>query len=92
MWIDGPDELRLDRQGEYKLCTNTVIEDESKVKIEIQTSPSDKDSIRQDVDKDGNVVFIVRANAQNKLGKLILVAYYDKVECATKAVEIIPLW
>ena len=88
LWIEGPNELRLDRQGEYNLSTNTVIEDPSKVEIKIQSSPSDKDTIRKDEDNK----YIVRANAKNKLGKLILVAYYDGQECATKTVEIIPLW
>ena len=88
LWIEGPNELRLDRQGEYNLITNTVIEDPSKVEIKIQSSPSDKDTIRKDEDNK----YIVRANAKNKLGKLILVAYYDGQECATKTVEIIPLW
>lgn len=88
VWIEGPDELRLDRQGEYSLATNTAIEDPSKVTIKIQSSPSDKDSIR----KESNNKFIVRANAKNKLGQLLLVASYDNVECATKIVEIVPLW
>jgi hypothetical protein len=70
------------------LATNTAIEDPSKVKIKIQSSPSDKDSIRKEADNK----FIVRANAKNKLGQLILVASYDNVECATKTVEIVPLW
>ena len=88
LWIEGPDQIRLDRQGKYSLATNTIIEDPSKVVIKIQTSPSDKDSIR----KENNNEFIVHANAKNKTGQLILVALYDEVECATKTVEIIPLW
>ena len=88
MWIEGPDQLRLDRQGEYSLATNTVIEDASKVEIEIQSSPSKKDSIRKEEDNK----FIVRANALNELGQIVLVAKYDDTECATKTVEIIPLW
>ena len=35
MWIDGPDELRLDRQAEYSLVTNLLINDPSKVEITI---------------------------------------------------------
>lgn len=88
VWIKGPDELRLDRQGNYSLATNTVIEDPSKVKIKIQSAPSDKDTIRKVDDNE----FIVHANAKNKTGQLVLVAYYNEVECATKTVEIVPLW
>ena len=88
MWIEGPDELRLDRQGEYSLKSNLPINNPEQVKIVIQSSPSDKDVIRQE---DYNK-FIVRANAKNKLGQLTLVAKYNDVECATKTVEIIPLW
>ena len=88
LWIEGPDKLRLDRQGEYSLATNTVINDSSLVTIKIQSSPSDKDAIRKEADNK----FIVRANAKNKLGQLVLVALYDNVECATKTVEIVPLW
>ena len=88
VWIEGPSELRLDRYADYTLQTNTVIEDLSKVKIEIQSAPSDKDSIRQAADNK----FILHANAKNKLGQLVLVASYDGVECATKTVDIIPLW
>ena len=88
LWIDGPDELRLDRQGVYVLQSNTIIEDPTKVEIKIISSPSDKDAIR----KDDENKYIVHANGKNKLGQLVLAAYYDNVECATKTVEIIPLW
>ena len=88
MWIEGPDELRLDRQGEYSLKSNVPINESKNVKIVIQSSPSEKDTIRQEEDNK----FIVHANAKNKLGQLILVASYNDVECATKTIEIIPLW
>ena len=88
LWIEGPNELRLDRQAEYHLATNTVIEDSSKVEIRIQSSPSDKDTIKKKEDNS----YIVHANAKNKLGKLVLQALYDGIECATKTVEIIALW
>ena len=61
---------------------------EGKVEIEIQSSPSKKDSIRKEEDNK----FIVRANALNELGQIVLIAKYDGTECATKTVEIIPLW
>jgi hypothetical protein len=46
------------------------------------------------LDDNGQIIpnaYILHANAQNKLGKLILVATYNDVEY-TKTVEIIPLW
>ena len=95
-YIDGPDQLRLDRQGVYTLQGNALIDSED-VLINIQEDPSAKKkpsdyaTIRQDVDKEGNRIFVLHANAQNKLGKLVLVATYNNVEY-TKTVEIIPLW
>ena len=88
VWIEGPDTIRLDRQAEYSLQTNTAFDDLSAIKIKIQSSPSDKDSIR----KEANNKFVVHANGKNKTGKLILVAYQGDTECATKTVDIIPLW
>ena len=88
VWIDGPDELRLDRQAEYSLKSNSIINEPENIQIVIESSPCDKDSIR----KEDNNKFIVRANAKNKLGQLILAAYYNNTKCATKTIEIIPLW
>ena len=90
LWIEGPDELRLGRQASYSLATNTAIEDLSKVEIKIQSRPEKDEETK--IRKEGNNNFIVQANAKNKLGKLVLVASYDDEECATKTVEIIPLW
>ena len=87
-WIEGPDSLRLDRQAKYSLSSNNIIDDPSLVNIEIQSAPSDKDTIRKDADN----LFVLHANAKNKLGQLILVAKYDNIEYATKTVDIIPLW
>ena len=95
-YIDGPDQLRLDRYGTYILKGNVPIESENVV-IRIQEDPtakkkpSDYATIAQDADKEGNTIFILHANAQNKLGKLVLVATYNNVEY-TKTVEIVPLW
>ena len=95
-YIDGPDQLRLDRQGVYTLKGNFPITS-TDVVIVIQEDPaakkkpSDYATIKQDVDKEGNRIFVLHANAQNKLGKLVLVATYNNVEY-TKTVEIVPLW
>ena len=85
-WIDGPDELRLDRQAKYSLKSNYPMDDAS-VTMEIRTSPSEKDKIR----KEANNEYIVQANARNELGSLVLVATYKEQEY-TKTIEIIPLW
>jgi hypothetical protein len=63
-YIDGPDKLRLDRQGEYVLKSNAPLEHPEEVEMSIQSSPSEKDSIRKEEDN----LYIIRANAKNKLG------------------------
>lgn len=98
-YITGPDKLRLDRQDEYKLTSESYIDD-SQVTISIQADPgakkppSDYATLRQSLNDQGEVVpnsYILHANAKNKLGKVVLVASYNGVEY-TKTVEIIPLW
>lgn len=99
-YIDGPDQLRLDRYGIYALKSHRddaqVDESDSVVQgsiIEIQEDPNAKkkpsDYATLKVDQDGQ--FVLHANAQNKLGKLVLVSTYNGIEY-TKTVEIIPLW
>ena len=95
MWIEGPDEIRLDRQARYSVQSNKPIVAPENIKIQIQSSPSDKDSIKQEKDENGQFIpnqYIFRANAKNKLGTVVLVATNNSEECATKTVEIIPLW
>ena len=95
-YIDGPDQLKLDRQGVYTLKGSDSIVSEN-VMMEIQEDPdarkkpSDYATLRQDVDKDGNKIFVLHANAKNKLGKLVLIATYEGAEY-TKTVEVVPLW
>lgn len=98
IYIDGPDQLRLDRQDKYKLVGNTVIDGE--VTFDIQSWPdmkkrkSDYATLREDVDDNNKPIanqYILHANARNNLGKIVLAATYNGVEY-TKTVEIIPLW
>ena len=99
-YIDGPDQLRLDRQDKYKLAANLPIED-SEVIFSIQSWPNmvkkksdDYITLRQDIDDQNNAIpnqYIVHANARNNLGNVVLVATYNGVEY-TKTIEIIPLW
>ena len=98
-YINGPDKLRLDRQDEYSLVSESYIDD-SQVEISIRSDPSAKKppsdyaTIREKLDDNGNAIpnhYIVHANAHNKLGNVVLVATYNGVEY-TKTIEIIPLW
>ena len=98
-YIDGPDKLRLDRQDKYKLVGNSYIDDTA-VTIEIEPQdgakkpPSDYADLKQDINDQNEKIpnqYILHANAQNKLGKIVLVATYNGVQY-TKTVEIIPLW
>ena len=98
-YIDGPDKLRLDRYAEYHLASDSYI-DNTGVTIEIQEDleakkkPLDYATLKQKIDDQNNPIpnsYILHANAQNNIGKLILVATYNNVEY-TKVVEIIPLW
>jgi hypothetical protein len=85
-YIDGIDRLRLDRQANYSLSANLPIEHKDEVSMEIQEG-ADLATLRKDDDN----VYVLHANAKNKLGKLILKATYNNIEY-TKTVEIIPLW
>ena len=98
-YINGPDQLRLDRQDIYSLASDSYI-DNTAVTIKIQEDPtakkkpSDYATLRPKLNDNGQIIpnaYILHANAQNKLGKLVLVASYNDVEY-TKTVEIIPLW
>jgi len=59
------------------------------ISIKESTTGSKKDSI-QEYSEFPNV-YIFRANAENKLGKIVLTATYNNKEY-TKTIEIIPLW
>lgn len=97
--IDGPDQLRLDRQDKYSLASNSPIDD--KVVFSIQSWPnmnkkkvSDYATLRQDIDSNNQLIpnqYILHANARNNLGNIVLAAQYKGVEY-TKTVQIIPLW
>ena len=98
-YINGPDQLRLDRQDIYSLVSDSYI-DNTAVTIKIQEDPtakkkpSDYATLRPKLNDNGQIIpnaYILHANAQNKLGKLVLVASYNDIEY-TKTVEIIPLW
>lgn len=100
-YIDGPDQLRLDRYGTYKLvCDNGAIND-ANVTMQVKEIPDPKKQIKdyctfkQDIDDTQNELkpnqYILHANAKNNLGSIVLSAMYEGKEY-TKTVEIIPLW
>ena len=100
-YIDGPDQLRLDRYGTYNLVHNDIIldakitivpdEDDKRSLEEKLREPSKYASIKSDKDQDNNTIYVLHANNKNKLGKLVLTTTYENKEY-TKTVEIIPLW
>ena len=96
IWIEGPDQIRLDRYATYSLYTEdnegkpVIISDD----IEIQLAETELAEIKQALDDENHLVqnkFIVHANWKNKLGDIVLTAEYDS-ETYSKTVKIIPLW
>lgn len=89
LYIYGPDKVRLDRYANYTLVAegheNEPLVD---VLMSIQTG-EEYGTLAQD--KEHNNIYVLHANKQNKLGKLVLVTNYNNKEYA-KTVEIIPLW
>ena len=100
-YIDGPDQLRLDRYGTYALVHDgnilnseiTIVPDsnDNRSQKEKEREPSQYATIIADKDKDNNVIYVLHANNKNKLGQLVLTTTYENKEY-TKTVEIIPLW
>ena len=96
-YIDGPDEIRLDRKAVYTLKSNSVIDDEAVVitiqpdETAKQNMPSEYATIKSERDQNNKLVYVLHANNKNKLGKIVLVANYQNQQY-TKTVNIIPLW
>ena len=96
IWIEGSDQIRLDRYTTYSLYTednegNPVIINDD---IEIQLMETELATIKQALDDQNNPIqntYIVHANQKNKLGDIILNAEYDG-NTYTKTIKIIPLW
>ena len=89
-YIDGPDQLRLDRQDKYQLFRNIPMDINSKVTFVIKSWPnmdkkqcSDYVILRQDMDDNNNPIpnqYILHANAHNNLGNIVLEATYTVME------------
>ena len=81
-YIEGPDSIRLDRKAEYNLKGTSTIGEVNYV--------LDNEAYAKIIINQGNQC-VVHANANNKLGKIILTAIYNNQEF-TKEIKIIPLW
>ena len=85
-YIDGSDQLRLDRQDKYRLNANLPLANNNKIVFTIQSWPDMEKkqskeyvTLRQDMDDNNNPIpnqYRLHANARNNLGKIILAATY----------------
>ena len=82
-YIEGDDDIKLDRQKPYKLTGTTEILGE----VTYSLQPTILATIVSIQDNE----CIIHANAKNKLGDIILNAEYDGVTY-TKTIKIAPLW
>ena len=82
-YIEGSDTLRLDRIGSY------ILKGTADIVGEVVFSIDDISLAKINSAKDNQCS--VRANAKNKLGKIILSAVYNDITY-TKEISIIPLW
>lgn len=83
-YIEGPDNIRLDRKCTYKLVTTPTINNDSINYTIDDLSLASFESIN-------NNECIIRANAKNKLGSIVLTISYNDYTF-TKEIKIIPLW
>ena len=83
-YIEGADKIRLDRAETYTLIGTADIEGTVKYYID---GVAELATIKEN----SGVTCTVKANAKNKLGKIVLLAVYDK-KIYTKEISIVPLW
>jgi len=82
-YIDGPDEIRLDRYCNYTLVGTDAILGNVEYSLEETKLATISETKFNEC--------IIHANTNNKLGDIILNAAYDGVTY-TKIIKIIPLW
>lgn len=81
-YIEGPDEIKLDRYGTYTLVgTSSLIEP-----VSYNYEPTQLAIFAVDGNK-----CIIHANAKNKLGEIVLYAEYNG-NMYSKTIKIVPLW
>ena len=85
-YIEGVDKIRLDREATYTLVGTEEITEPVKYYFDYL----DGEEIATIVSNEG-ASCVVRANARNKLGKLVLLAVYNH-KVYTKDITIIPVW
>jgi len=83
-YIEGNDKIKLNRNATYCLKGTSPIE-EDKVSYKLEET-----KLAKIIDINSNLCTI-RANANNELGTITLIASYSGVDY-TKTIEIIPLW
>ena len=104
IYICGPDKVRLDRYANYYLLeegqelenkadelNNALAAETFNIQMDYSAKKPPSDYGTLSVSRENSNVYVLHANAANKLGKLVLVATRDGKEY-TKTVEIIPLW
>lgn len=91
LYIEGPDQIRLDRYGTYSLASETgYIANPDEIGIEVQTIPDLKKKVTDYVaslvpalDDKGEIIpnkYIFHANAKNNLGSIVLAAFRQPKE------------
>ena len=91
-YIDGPDDLKLDRKGIFTLSSTSYINNEL-VEMSI-TAGAEYATLQENLNDQQEIIpnsYILHANNKNKLGKVILTASYNGIQYS-KTVNIIPLW
>lgn len=82
-YINGESAIKLDRKSRYELISNLPLDKN------VTYSLSDE-NLAFIIEADSNYC-IIQANSKNKLGKVILTAFYDGVEYS-KEIKVAPLW
>lgn len=108
VYIDGADELRLDRYTTYTLMSETthspmVLSQDEIIEYDVE-NVDEKEKVALATltavrDRDGYIIptsIVLHANARNKIGEVILTAKIKQQDSVlatyTKTIKIIPLW
>lgn len=82
-YIEGKDSIRLDREATYELKGTDKIEENVSFNLE--------ETNLAKIIKQENSICIIKANDNNKLGKIVLHAFFNDKEYV-KTISIIPIW
>lgn len=108
LYIQGPDEVRLDRYAVYTLTdesTENPLQLQSEEEVEFLVENKDKKekialaTLGPAYDNDNQIIpcaNVLHANAKNKIGEVILTVHHKRQDeilaTYTKTIKIIPLW